>query len=338
MMPIASEYRPTAPRWREDVRAMRLAVWPGVLGLLALALAACFNLHAPSGVPCSANKSCPENQACVNNVCGGTVQDAPIDAMPDAFIDTDGDKIPDDMDNCPKVPNPDQGDEDLDGVGDLCDPCPIDKDNSDPDGDGVAGLCDPHPSTPGDKIVAFQGFHGPIPDNWKVVGTGTVAVTADYGVITNAANQVTALVAKDATPPFGNGMIMASVSVDATPGAARTALTVGLPYNSATDRGILCQLHAPTPGSTAGRELSLFDTLATAEPNMNQVVWQDMTAYRLAMVRNGGNYACSMTDLNAGTVKTANGADANIPAVSEVALIASGTTVHVAWVLVVSSP
>jgi len=71
---------------------------------------------------------------------------------------------------------------------------------------------------------------------------------------------------------------------------------------------------------------------------MNQVVWQDMTAYRLAMVRNGGNYACSMTDLNAGTVKTANGADANIPAVSEVALIASGTTVHVAWVLVVSSP
>lgn len=323
---------------------MRLAVWPGVLGLLALAVAACFNPHAPSGVPCSANKSCPENQACVNNVCGGTAQDAPIDAMPDAFIDTDGDGIPDDKDNCPKVANHEQFDEDGDGVGDACDLCPIDKDNSDPDGDGVAGLCDPHPNTPGDKIVAFEPFHVATP--WKVVGSGTVVTTADYGVITNAANQVTALVAP-VTPPFGNGMIMASVIVDATPGAARTALTVGLPYNSGTDRGILCQLHAPTANTTTGRELSLFDTLATAEPNMNQVVWQDMTAYRLAMIRSGTNaagvppgtsYACSMTDLNAGTVKTANGPDGNIPAVSEVALIASGVTVHVAWVLVVSSP
>lgn len=313
---------------------MQLAVGPGVLGLLALALAACFNPRAPLGVPCSENKSCPENQACVGGVCGGA-EDAVLDAMSDALIDTDGDGIPDDKDNCPKVANPDQVDEDGDGVGDACDPCPVDKDNSDPDGDGVAGLCDPHPNTPGDKIIAFEGFHGPLPDTWKVVGAGTVAVTADYGVITNAANQVTALVAKDATPPFGNGMIMANVIVDATPGAARTALSIGLPYNSSTDRGILCQLLQGS--TTTARELSLFDSLGNVEPADNHLVWQTMTFYRLAMVRNGSNYACSMTDANA-VVTAANGSDGNTPSVSEVALIASGTTVHVGWVLVVSSP
>jgi hypothetical protein len=340
----APESRPAAP-CRRDVRAMRRAVGPGVLGLLALVLAACFNPNAPRGVPCSIeSKACPENQACINGFCGGN-GGAAIDAMPDAFIDSDGDGIDDSVDNCPMKYNPDQGDEDKDGIGDACDPCPIDKDNSDPDKDGVAGLCDPHPNTPGDTIIAFQGFHGPIdPSKWQVkqlAGTGTVAVDKDFGVITSAAGQVTALVPTEATAPFGNGMIMASVSVDQTPGSARTALTVGLPYNSTTDVGILCQLHAPTPGATTGRELSLFDSKATAEPAMNQFVWQNTTAYRLAMVRSGTNktsYACSMTREMDGMVVTANGSTASVPAVSEVALVASGTVAHVAWVLVVSSP
>jgi hypothetical protein len=337
MMLAAPEYRPTAPRGREDVRAMQFAVRPGVLGLLALALAACFNPHAPLGVPCSENKSCPENQACVRGTCGGTAEDAAIDAMPDAFIDSDGDGIDDSVDNCRDVPNHDQADEDGDGVGDLCDPCPIDKDNTDPDGDGVAGLCDPHPNTPGDKIVAFEGFHGPIPtDQWKVVGAGTVATDKDSAVFTNAANQTTRLVAPAGTT-FGNGMIMANVVVDATPGAARTALTVGLPYNSGTDVGIQCQLHAPNAGSTAGRELSLFDSKVNMEQANNPFVWATNTPYRLTMIRTGSNYACSMTDEN-GVVKAANVSDGNLPAVSEVVLVASGTSAHVAWVLVVSSP
>ena len=39
-----------------------------------------------------------------------------------------------------------------------------------------------------------------------------------------------------------------------------------------------------------------------------------------------------------GVVKAANVSDGNLPAVSEVVLVASGTSAHVAWVLVVSSP
>ena len=48
--------------------------------------------------------------------------------------DTDGDGIPDDIDNCPEVSNPDQSDVDFDGTGDYCDPdfpmcegCPLDE-------------------------------------------------------------------------------------------------------------------------------------------------------------------------------------------------------------------
>jgi hypothetical protein len=42
----------------------------------------------------------------------------------DPNADSDGDGIPDGVDNCPFVANADQHDEDRDGVGDVCDNCP----------------------------------------------------------------------------------------------------------------------------------------------------------------------------------------------------------------------
>lgn len=79
--------------------------------------------------------------------------------------DSDADGVPDDIDNCPTVPNADQGDRDLDEVGDLCDPCPDDEfDLCDPpaddDGDGIPNDEDNCPSivNPGQEDSDGDGF------------------------------------------------------------------------------------------------------------------------------------------------------------------------------------
>jgi hypothetical protein len=67
-----------------------------------------------------------------------------------APTDSDGDGIPDQLDNCPTTPNADQADRDLDGVGDACDNCPTtpNADQADGDADGVGDACDNCPTTP----------------------------------------------------------------------------------------------------------------------------------------------------------------------------------------------
>ena len=64
-------------------------------------------------------------------------------------IDTDGDCILDGDDNCSDIANTDQADADEDGLGDICDICPMDPDN-DADEDGVCGNEDncPNASNP----------------------------------------------------------------------------------------------------------------------------------------------------------------------------------------------
>ena len=52
-------------------------------------------------------------------------------------VDADGDGVPDTLDNCPQISNPDQKDTDGDGQGDACD--------SDDDNDGVPDTADAFP-------------------------------------------------------------------------------------------------------------------------------------------------------------------------------------------------
>lgn len=64
---------------------------------------------------------------------------AALHAAPRAGADGDGDGIPDAVDVCPDIPDPQQSDGDGDGVGDACD---VDPPLADADGDGVPDVFD----------------------------------------------------------------------------------------------------------------------------------------------------------------------------------------------------
>ncbi len=60
-------------------------------------------------------------------------------------VDTDGDGMPDDYDNCPYTANPNQRDSDDDGFGNLCDNCPFvpNPTQANADSDDWGDACDP---------------------------------------------------------------------------------------------------------------------------------------------------------------------------------------------------
>ena len=65
------------------------------------------------------------------------------------IIDTDGDGISNEFDNCPNVANANQADADSDGVGDVCDNSPYvsNPNQTDTDGDKIGDVSDNCPMT-----------------------------------------------------------------------------------------------------------------------------------------------------------------------------------------------
>jgi hypothetical protein len=83
-------------------------------------------------------------------------------------VDTDGDGVPDTIDNCPNTPNANQSDVDHDGKGDVCDNCvnAANADQTDSDSDGKGDACDNcvHTANPGQQDGDADGV-GDICDN-----------------------------------------------------------------------------------------------------------------------------------------------------------------------------
>jgi len=77
-----------------------------------------------SSCSCSSDINCPINYVCYNGSC---------------VSDTDGDGVPDTIDNCPTNINPSQEDVDADNIGDACD--------NDNDNDGILNVNDNCPTT-----------------------------------------------------------------------------------------------------------------------------------------------------------------------------------------------
>jgi hypothetical protein len=149
-----------------DITSVSWSLDPATLQILSL------DLRALRGDdPCSsANAPCsndtlrlrPEaaelgGTSCGVDSCFGSVSFRPIEFTDTGPIDDDADGVPNEVDNCPAIANPNQTDTDGDGEGDACDVdddnddvadgednCPLDPnpDQADTDGDGAGDLCD----------------------------------------------------------------------------------------------------------------------------------------------------------------------------------------------------
>lgn len=165
---------------------------------LLLALVGCYSpAYRDCEVTCSGG-ACPSGYVCDRGVCrvegfsglcGMTVSDSGVDAVPNG--DEDSDTILNKDDNCVSVANTNQANEDGDPRGDACDPCPVDAmpgADDDADMDGVGNGCDPAPDMR-NRIRIFEGFANGAPTGaatmppaaWIFQG-GTATATPNGGL------------------------------------------------------------------------------------------------------------------------------------------------------------
>jgi hypothetical protein len=313
--------------------------------VIALAGASCYSPTAQTGAPCTpAAGNCPEGQTCVAQSGGFVCSDNPTepidarpvpqaDALPDGSpnVDSDGDGLLDNVDNCRMKPNPDQANEDGDVFGDICDPCPPIADAIPPidsDGDGVSDACDPRPTQAGDKIVLFEGFRTLPTTGWFTRGTWSAA-NGSVTVDSDGPSHLTTL-----GPTTQHETVSTSVKVEGLPAGKDGSIGVVDGYTSNDGRGVYCHLTQWGPGGAADHPVVI--NLLTAH-NFEDTPFEIAVGqtYRLSGRRDGSSYSCTG---ERGTVRASTPSIMVSRTPAQVGLRVSNTRATFAWLLVVNSP
>ena len=300
--------------------------------LLVLVLAGCGASSGspgePIGSPCSLKDPCAKGAVCDLTDPNGAV-------CIDANGDLDGDGIPNGHDFCEHAAGG-LYDEDQDGIGDDCDPCPVSPPPAtpDPDGDAVDSPCDPDPRTPGDHILLFDGFNGDALDpRWKA--TTPTAWSAQGG---EAVADLTGLGTEQylsANP--GEALhfaLEASYRID----QLDTSIVTHLVAVRATDprpAGVAqfeCGVVHSDQG-TGGDVVDLETNLNTASTSATKSGFDTASLYELAAASSAGQVGCTVIGDGAGL--GAVQAPITADSLATASLAAQGVKVRFQWVLVI---
>ena len=272
------------------------------------------------GGPCSAIKHCDVG------VCDLTDPTGPICISSDG--DLDGDGIRNDADFC----NHQAGgefDEDRDGVGDVCDHCPIAPPPATPDRDSdeVDSPCDPDPDVDGDRIVVFDGFNAGLPAGWKAssgfqfVAGEAIATPGDSAVVERltaplplVSQQIAVLVQYriDRVDPQATQSAVGVIAIDERPAGGATVRCVGT--------------------RTGANDLLVLDTDTAAGNRPFANLFDGASLYRVAMKLAGVDAACAMiADSETGVAQAGTGGNV----MNEAGLVANGATARFQYLLVV---
>jgi hypothetical protein len=288
----------------------------------SLVLIACGGGGTQPGDACSAKQPCDNGQIC-------DLTDTNGPACLDGSGDVDGDGIPNDKDFCEHMAGG-AFDEDGDGIGDDCDPCPIAKPPATPetDGDGVDSPCDPNPKMPGDKIVLFNGFNGPLPATWKA--SAAWQIKGGEAVMTPTAAGSVEQLSSGLTTPSNHLSIFASYRID--------SLAPGATDADAGVFGITRLLQGDLTIECSGSRSGLMDQLelttdATQASNPQNNLFDSASLYRVLAQLDGGTANCALiADKENGAIS----GSASGNAMSEVGLSVRGATARFAYILAVT--
>jgi hypothetical protein len=234
---------------------------------------------------------------------GGGVppQDADVFDAPRGMpgVDTDGDNVFDDTDNCLSMTNVDQHDEDGDGYGDICDNCPSVPNTSQAhagDSDAVGDACDPRPTQPGDSIVFFESFNRPmLGTDWSIVNG---AWTMGGDAVVQASLVSDQRMHEVATSITGDYIVETGVTFT---GLDTGNVNAGIVYRVTNDNGWLCAVFHDDVDS-----LLMLWTIQNGAANFerSRATIPDVKVgdtFRLLAGASGSNQYCALDSLTNGT-------------------------------------